>query len=303
MTGKIKRLKEKTSRDQIKAQAQALQDKAVRAQARLEKARGIGPVTLAVRRCGDMKSGTLTALIAVYLLLAILPLGIIAASYLNKFTHLDITTGIVHQFDLQGHAANAFHRTFDAVQMHQGAATLFGLLSFGLVGIQLATIVQETFARAWREPKSSMTSAYSRGAIWFGVAFVNLVISETFMYHSRTRGVWLSLLALVVLSGLAFFFWFITPVILLKRRFTAKELLPTAVCGTILHLLLRLGLWLIFPNWLEWYGVALDTFGIAIAIIYWLFVTAYAWVFVAAFGAVVWEKRHGTLPAIDLEGR
>ena len=83
--------------------------------------------------------------------------------------------------------------------------------------------------------------------------------------------------------------WLATPHLLLGKDLGGwRGLVPTATCGTVVTVGLRLLSLLLLPRWLCLVGDPFGAIGTSIALVVQLLATG--WVVVAAFGAVYWER-------------
>ena len=75
-----------------------------------------------------------------------------------------------------------------------------------------------------------------------------------------------------------YWFWLITPRLLLDKQLDTRDLRPGAIMGMFGSTALWVLSLLILPGWFSWYGRGFGGVGIALAMLSWTYVVSIVWV-------------------------
>lgn len=272
----------------LASRSEALRDIAKRRYEELEKQKKAGFAITVWNRYKEIDGADRSGVLALYLLLALFPLMLLARSRLGVSLNTrwlsDLATG---QLGLEPDALDRYGAA-TASQSTPGlieTAVLIG--GFALFGISAAAVFQKAYARAWQTASLNVAQRYLRGLAWFASYFVLAVVEA----NSRPGAPGFTRIsAMVILLIGTFGFWLITPRLLLARRLTWGAALPTAMAGTVATIGLRIASAYFIPSWIKYYVEPLGVFGIVVAVASWVLVTAGVWIMIAIFGAVWWEQ-------------
>src|SRR3954453_20670552 len=178
------------------------------------------------------------------------------------------------------------------------------MVGWRIWGIPMAITVSGMFAKARRRAPFRALGRLWRGTAWFLLFLTEVIIRERISYgisgHGSPR------VAMFVLSLVpTYLFWTVSPVLLVRDgarggwRFLAKA----GVAGLVIDgLILAVGLRLFFPSLLSGWTV-FGPIGVAMAIMSWCGFVGYAWVTIACFSGVLWERSASvaTVAAVESE--
>ncbi len=208
---------------------------------------------------------------AIYSSLSVLPAALVAVAYFhssgsdtNAFaerltTHLKLT----------GATASLVQDTFGSASANATAATITVVITFLLWGIGIGQIYQAVYARAWR---IEVGSAADQGlfAIFFFVLTGAIALVVVSAAELRNTG-WFVVLPIWILGSTVFWLW--VPRFLLHRKIGLRALLP----GALLATLVLGGLTATAPFFvaapLNANGKAFGSFGVALTMIGYVFIT------------------------------
>lgn len=272
----------------LAGRSEAWRELAKRRYDELEKQKKAGFAITVWNRYKEIDGADRSGVLALYLLLALFPLMMLARTKLG----ISLTTNWIRdlatsQLGLEPDALERYGSAMGGQSSSGLIETAILIGGFALFGISAAAVFQKAYARAWRTPSLNVTQRYTRGLAWFGAYFVLTVIEA----NSRpgVPGLTRILAFLILLAGTVGF-WLITPRLLLARRLTWRAALPTAVAGTVATIGLRIASAYFVPSWIKYYVEPLGIFGIVVAVASWVLITASVWILLAIFGAIWWEQ-------------
>lgn len=232
----------------------------------------------------------LGGLLAIELFTTVIPLMLIGYSWATHWNaNLSFGTRVVDQLNLTGEEARMVSSTFGTSASMKSAWTVFGLASFLVWGIPMASQVAKVFALAWRRERFPFLHEVWRGGVWFVLFLVvqgsssgmTVFGPDTVLDYVRNGA--------SLLPG--FFLWSLSPVILIRNGGVGWRYLAWAgVAGVVIDgVLVRFFTRLFFPILLSgWTGFG--PIGVAMTLMTYCGVIAVMWVITACFGAVLWER-------------
>jgi len=262
-------------------------EQAVKRYESLEKSRRIGVLLLTGRRFVEIEGSNLSSLMTLGLFVGFVPLILLV---MNISTNVQDMSGVVsRRYHLTGATLEMFQQTFSLSAAQRGAASLMTACGFILVAYSVAKTMQTAFCRAWEVEVAPGYRGVLRGAAWFLLSAVPMMLTEGGLALSE-RGPWMLAVLVPFWLALTFCFWWLTPRLLVNRPLGWRGLVATAAAGTVVTLVLRVASRFVIPSWIDYYSSPLGALGAVIAIVFWIWVIAYAWVGIACFGAVMWER-------------
>jgi uncharacterized BrkB/YihY/UPF0761 family membrane protein len=234
--------------------------------------------------------------------LSVTPVVVIATSLLGSLrrprSYGDLLVG---SLGLRGSAAQVVSATFKRADGHTFTALGLSGLLFIACGLDLATAGQNAFARAWqRKPDVGWRSIF-RGLRWFFGFALATIIGQSLVFLTKdkdTSGITVDVLAFIVVQ---FFFWLATPRLLVDHALPFRDLLPTAVVGTLVSGGFRIASAFVLPGSFGWYADAFGPAGVVMAVVSWYLLQAFGWVFTAVAGAILAERRAAGVPTAGLQ--
>lgn len=271
-------------RDDIERRLQESRD-------RLATSRRLGLVKAVAQRFAEIDGGTQSVLVSVQLFTVVIPLMILGFSYFSGFADT-ASPGTVWIRELglveptSGYVRDAFG---DSAGL-RSTWSFLGLTAFLVWGIPMAITVAGMFAKAWRREQFGLGQRVARGALWFALYLLMLVLRERIAYGTDAVGVQQILLFLVALVPV-WAFWSLTPAVLVRDgghglRYMARAGLAGVVIDGIV---IPLGGRLLYPPVIDAW-TDFGPIGVAMALVTWCSVVGTGWVITACVGAVLWER-------------
>ena len=269
---------------------------------KLTESRALGPVAAVARRFKEIDGATQGVLISVQIFTVVIPLMVLGFSYFTGFAeHVSPGTVWIRELDLDGATSETVRGAFGDSAGLRSTWTVLGLTVFLAWGIPMSITVASMFAKAWQREQFSAGQRLLRGAAWFVLYLLMLVLRESLAfgpdYGNGTQWVMI-LVSLIPVWA----FWSLTPVILVRdgghgfRYLALAGLAGVVIDGVIVPIVGRL----IFPKvidaWTEFGPI-----GVAMALMTWCAVLGTAWVITACVGAVMWERTAPTDTVLEAQ--
>jgi uncharacterized BrkB/YihY/UPF0761 family membrane protein len=287
----------------VKARSAAVAARVSRRRAELESSRRLGLALLTWKRFGEIQGGDLAVLMTLSLFVAMVPLVLMAFSWISGFRpNANVATLVIRQYNLHGTEAEVVRNTFASANAGRSSATVLGLLGLFAAGFPAAVAVQKTFAHAWHAPRLTLVQSYLRGGGWF-LIYIAVYLGVEAVRFEAGRSVFTTVLAIPIAVGLLLVMWMATPHLLLGKDLGGwRGLMPTALAGTVLTLVFRLAGSLLMPRWLASWAIPFGAVGVTLGFLTWVGVQMTGWVGVACFGAVYWERIASEDVVLAVEG-
>lgn len=246
--------------------------------------------TSTVRRFFEIDGIRKANVLAFNLFICVVPLTIMLFAALSSVRrNISIGQVFVEQFHLRGETARISRSMFAPNNRIIRVSSFIVVVSFAISGFDVASILEKTFAQAWRVKPLGTWRGPVRGGIWFTLCFSVFGLSQAMQHLPSGRGPVLYVATVPIMLAGNYLFWLVTPRLLLDKRLDHSALQPGAVLGAVAST----GLWvasaLILPGWFDWYGRGFGAIGIAMAILAWTYVVTITWVFTICAAATWWE--------------
>ncbi|MHB8340837.1 MAG: YhjD/YihY/BrkB family envelope integrity protein [Mycobacteriales bacterium] len=244
-------------------------------------------------RFREIDARSRVAAIALDVFVALVPLAIVGAAFRARdpSSHA-FGLALVRRFGLHGRVARELIRAFPAAAVTTRAASLLVVGGFVVAGFDLTNALQTTYDMAWRcRTGVSGLKATLKGASWlgFGAVFAIVLTAAGPAFGDALLG--RLGYRLVVVLPMGVLFWMVTPRMLLSTRLPWRAFVPGAVLSTVGLLLLQETDYLFLPSTIDQYFQLLGALGVAIALIFWLWLVALLWVSGAVLSAILWERK------------
>lgn len=243
------------------------------------------------RRFRESDGGLFTVLLTAYFFVTALPAAIVMMSYVYS-DQTELADRVAHRLNLTGDVKTMLDSVLTSAGGHQLGATLIAVADVLLFGMGFGRVLQIAHSRAWRinlgKPQFTDQFLYV-GTLAIPLGMVLLYVLESRELHGQPSWIGWVLVPVWLLILFAYFVWM--PQKLLHGQVTKRDVVPGAVL-TILGLIgLRLLSALLFRHWLVWYSKYYGSFGIVMAMFFWIMLYAGVLVLAAAFAPALAQRR------------
>lgn len=268
-----------------------------RLERRVDRIAVAGVLVAAVRRFSKIDGRSRVAAIALDVFVALVPLTILMTAFLAPTDGHAYGNLLVRAFTLHGRTADVVNHAFGLDSESRRAASAVAVATFVVAGFDLTNALQVTYDRAWQVASRTGLRSGLRGLLWLALA-AGYQLVLTVVGAIAGESPWSEALEVVLaLFPIGVMFWLLTPALLLNRKLGWRDLLPGAVVCTVGQIGLQETASLFLPSTISQYYNLFGQFGVAIALLFWVWLSALLWVSAAVLNAVMWERRSGVTAA------
>jgi membrane protein len=231
-----------------------------------------------------------SALLSVYVLVAVLPALLVLEAYLDA--HPDsLARKLVHHFHLNHETASLLHSVLSSDRKHELGAVLLAIVSALFVGLGFGRVLQLTHARAWHltlAKKGTDSLRYAAVLLaLYGLILLLLLQADEW----RNDPTWLGVVLAAVWVGLVALFFVWAPWSLLHGTIAARDLVPSAVLTTLALLVLVVVSRWVMQFWVNFYAKDYGGLGVVLAVYFWIAFASGAIVWAASLSPALAERR------------
>jgi membrane protein len=220
-----------------------------------------------------------SALLSLYVLVAILPALLVIEEYFDSHPAA-LANHLVNEYGLNPATSNLFHDVLASTRTHELGSALLAIAGALFFGLGFGRVLQLVHSRAWRVPlpKRATDQALYAAVLLSFYGLIVLLLLQLNELHSRP--LWAGwLLALAWFAVLVVFFT-LTPWILLHRHISRRDLLPGAGLTALGLVAVTLISNYVMQFWIDLYARDYGGLGVVLAIYFWI--AFYSFVIVAA---------------------
>ena len=254
------------------------------------------------RRFEEIEGKHLALVIGTNLFVAVIPLMIVGFAVIEGFSsHETVGTVVVEAFHLTGSTAVTVDRTFASASAGRSVALSISVLSLVITGYDISETVQLAYARAFRMAPLRGLRKYLRGATWLVLLLITTGVSLSLRYLMASQPGVVAVLGVLGILALNFGFFLMTPRLLLDLPFSWGDLVRGALVSTAAAVVVHLVTDFELHQWFREYSEAYGAFGIGLALMAAVALTATFWVWIAAVMGVYWEGEVGAAAVERME--
>jgi membrane protein len=250
--------------------------------------RGVG--VGAWRRYRDVDGPQQSALLAVYVLVAVLPALLVMEEYLEA-NPAALANDLVRHFGFSPPTARALRGVLVQSRTHELGSALLAIVGALLGGLGFGRVLQVVHVRAWRLPLPAREIDLVRFAAVIGGVYGLILLLLVQLNELAKDPPWIGLaltpawVALLV----AFFVW--VPRLVTHRMIAARDLLPAAVLTAVGLVALMFVSSLLMEPWVDLYARDYGGLGVVMAIFFWIAIAAGIIVAAASLSPALAERR------------
>ena len=211
-----------------------------------------------------------TALLSIYILVAVLPALLVMEEYLDPHPNA-LASQIVHHYQLNASTSELIHNVLGAGRSHELGSALFAIVGALVFGIGFGRVLQLVHARAWRlELKTGIPDQIGYGAVLAGLyGLLMLLLLQLNEIGAGSTAVVQVVLGLGWVGFLALFF-VVAPWLLTHKQVSRRDLLPGAVLTALALVVLMVVSNFVMQFWVDLYARDYGGFGVVLAIYFWI---------------------------------
>jgi len=232
-----------------------------------------------------------SALLSLYILVAVIPALLVMEEYLERNPGA-LADHIVRHYRLSTDTATLLRGVLVHTRSHELGTALLAIAGALFFGIGFGRVLQLVHVRAWRLKLSTTGTDYGRyGIVLLGVYGLILVLmvqlaeltgDPAWIGYALIPG-WIALLTL-------FFTW--APHSLTHRLISARDLLPAAALTAIGIVALMILSRFLMERWVDFYARDYGGFGVVMAIFFWIVFISAVIVWAASLSPALAQRRN-----------
>jgi membrane protein len=231
-----------------------------------------------------------SALLSLYMLVAVLPALLVMEEYLDPHPN-SLANSIVHHFNLNAPTSQLIHGVLGEGRSHELGSAVLAIVGALFFGLGFGRVLQLVHGRAWQlplPPRQSDQVLFAGVLVGlYGLLLLLLVQLTELKGAPSWVGEVLSLGWIVLL--IVFFVW--APWLLTRKQVTRRDLLPSAVLTAVGLVLLMLVSRYVMQYWVDWYARDYGGLGVVLAIYFWLALSSGIIVWAASLAPALARRR------------
>jgi uncharacterized BrkB/YihY/UPF0761 family membrane protein len=231
-----------------------------------------------------------TALLSLYILVAVLPALLVMEEYLDP--HPDsLANQIVHHYRLNASTSQLVHNVLGAGRSHELGSALLAIASALVFGVGFGKVLQLVHARAWRLDLETRTADPIRHGVvlagLYGLLMLLLLQLNELHNHSTVVKVLLG----IGWVGFLTLFFVLAPWYLTHKQLSTRDLLPGGSLTALALVVLMVVSNYVMQFWVNLYARDYGGFGVVLALYFWLALSSAVIVWAAALSPALAARR------------
>jgi membrane protein len=231
-----------------------------------------------------------SALLSLYVLVAVLPALLVLEEYLDPHPN-SLASSLVHHFGLNQPTSQLIHSVLSEGRAHELGSALLAIAGALFFGLGFGRVLQLVHARAWKLPLPTRQvdqALYATVLIGLYGLLLLLLVELNELKGSPAwieRVLALGWIALLVL----FFVW--APWLLTHKVISRRDLLPSAVLTSLGLVVLIFVSNYVMQYWIDWYARDYGGLGVVLAVYFWIAIASAIVVWAASLSPALAERR------------
>jgi membrane protein len=252
-----------------KARAKAISE---RGQAWVERQRPDSPTGVGInawRRYRAVEGPLQSALLSLYILVAVLPALVVMEEYLDRHPN-SLANSIVHHYRLNAPTATLIHSVLSEGKAHELGSALLAIASALFFGLGFGRVLQLVHTRAWQLALPSRQTDFALYTIVLLSVYglILLLLLQLTELHGAPH--WVGLTLALGWLGLLTLFFVWAPWLLTHKLITRRALLPSAALTALGLVVLMLVSSYVMQYWIDLYARDYGGLGVVLAIYFWI---------------------------------
>ena len=231
-----------------------------------------------------------TALLSLYILVAVLPALLVMEEYLDPHPN-SLANSITHHYRLNASTSELIHNVLGEGRSHELGSALIAIASALIFGIGFGHVLQIVHARAWQlDLKTGLGDQIGYGAVLAGLyGLLMLLLLQLNDFHPRSTVV--KVLLGLGWVGFLILFFVVVPWLLTHKQVAPRDLLPSAALTAVGLVVLMVVSRFVMPSWIDLYARDYGGLGVVLAIYFWIAFSSALIVWTASLSPALAERR------------
>ncbi|HSC48663.1 MAG TPA: YhjD/YihY/BrkB family envelope integrity protein [Gaiellaceae bacterium] len=242
------------------------------------------------RRYRAVEGPLQSALLSLYILVAVLPAVLVMEEYLDPHPN-SLANSLVRHYRLNASASELIHNVLGQGRSHELGSALIAIVSALVFGIGFGHVLQLVHARAWQlELRPGVADQVGYGAVLAGLyGLLLLLLLQLNEFHPRS--VVVQVLLGIGWAGFLTLFFVVAPWLLMHKQIAPRDLLPGAALTAVGLIVLMLISRFVMPFWIDLYARDYGGLGVVLAIYFWIAFSSAVIVWAASLSPPLSERR------------
>ncbi len=210
-----------------------------------------------------------SALLSIYILVAVLPALLVMEEYLDPHPNA-LASQLVHHYRLNASTSELLHNVLGQGRSHELGSALLAIASALVFGIGFGRVLQLVHSRAWKlDLATGPLDQIGYGAVLAGLyGLLLLLLLQLNEFHTSSTLV--KALLGVGWVGFLTLFFDVAPWLLTHKQVSRRDLLPGAVLTALAVVGLMTVSNFVMQFWVDLYARDYGGFGVVLAIYFWI---------------------------------
>ena len=242
------------------------------------------------RRYRAVEGPLQTALLSIYILVAVVPALLVMEEYLDPHPN-SLANSLVHHYRLNASTSELVHNVLAAGRSHELGSALIAMVSALVFGVGFGHVLQLVHARAWQlDLKTGVSDQIGYGAVLAGLyGLLLLLLLQLNDFHTRSSVV--KVLLGIGWTGFLMLFFAVSPWLLTHKQLAFRDLLPGAALTAVGIVVLMVVSRYVMQFWVDLYARDYGGLGVVLAIYFWIAICSGIIVWSAALSPALAERR------------
>jgi membrane protein len=243
------------------------------------------------RRYREVEGPLHSALLSLYILVAVLPALLVIEEYFDSHPAA-LANRLVHHYGLNAETAVLLRSVLADTRVHELGSALIAIAGALFFGLGFGRVLQLVHMRAWRiSVPSRATDQGSYAAVL--LALYGLIVLLLFQL-SELKGAspWVGRVLALGWAGLLVLFFTWVPSLLLHRQVSRRDLLPGAVLTAVGLVVITIVSRYVIEPWVNLYAKDYGGLGVVLAIYFWIAFYSFVIVGAASLAPALAQRRN-----------
>jgi len=231
-----------------------------------------------------------SALLSLYVLVAVLPALVVMEEYLDPHPN-SLAHSIVHHYHLNAPTAALIRSVLAEGKAHELGSALLAIAGALFFGLGFGRVLQLVHARAWRLPLASGASDQALYAAVLLALYGLILLLLVQLTELKGSPSWVGFTLALGWVGLLVLFFAWAPWLLTHRMITRRDLLPGAVLTAVALVVLMFVSRYVMQFWVDLYARDYGGLGVVLAIYFWIALSSAVIVWAASISPALAERR------------
>jgi uncharacterized BrkB/YihY/UPF0761 family membrane protein len=231
-----------------------------------------------------------SALLSLYILVAVVPAVLVMEEYLDPHPN-SLANSLVHHYRLNASTSELIHNVLGAGRSHELGSALLAIASALVFGIGFGHVLQLVHARAWKlDLRTGVSDQLGYGAVLAGLyGLLLLLLLQLNDFHTGSTVV--KALLGIGWAGFLTLFFVVVPWLLTHKQVAPRDFLPGAVLTALGLVALTVVSRFVMQYWVNLYARDYGGLGVVLALYFWIAFCSAIIVWAAALSPPLSERR------------